>query len=235
MLVQYLDHILKISSTHDCICLSMSYPGIHGKQLHSTPVKFDKTSTNHSLRIHAPHFYRRMITYTKLADLLRDVLLDPYHENRAAWSDDASGLIMTIRAQEEQFSWERSQPTASPSGHLIVKLPNIGDSVLNWLWKIHARLRRITPLPGVYPDPGLPSSRGRGPGNNPHPGGNATLSEWQAELRPTAPTIKHGYSADCFLDQFVHDKGDPRLQLKYMLATLLLQWRTTLAGVIGGE
>jgi hypothetical protein len=230
-----LDHLLETRSIHDGICLSMSYPGIHGKQLYSSPVNFDTTSTNRSLRIHAPHFYRRMITYSKLADLLQDVLLDPHHENRAAWSDDASGLIMTIRAREEQLSREISQPTASASGHPIPKLHNIENSALKWLWKIHARLRRITPLPGVYPDPGLPSSRGRGPSNNPHPGGNATLSEWQAELRPTASTIKYGYSADCFLDQFVHDKGDPRLQLKYMLATLLLQWRTTLAGIMGGE
>lgn len=213
----------------------MSYPGLYGKQLYSSLVKFDKTSTNHSLRIHAPHFYRRMITYNKLADLLQNVLLDPHHENRSAWSDDASGLITTVRAREEQLSRETIQPTASASSHPFVKLPNIGNSALYWLWKIHARLRRIAPLPGVYPDPGLPSSRGRGPSNSPHPGGNGTLSEWQAEPRPTAPTINHGYSANCFLDQFVHDKGDPRLQLKYMLATLLLQWRTTLAGVIGGE
>ena len=237
ILARYFEHIIKASTVDgSCVGFSISYPGINGGPSHSK-MKSTGTSTNHSLRIHAPQFYRRAITYKTLTELLQDTLLDPYPENRSAWSEDTEGLVAAVRGLERQMSQETHQttPTEKAKAPNPLQLHGLETYALYVLWAIHAQLRRATPLPGVYPDPGLPTSRSGCPSSSrsmDH--SEATLSQSQAERSPLAKRGGHG-GGDCFLDRFVRNHTDTRLQLRYMLMTLHLQWRTVLMSVLGGE
>lgn len=241
IIVRYFDHIIKApASDGSAVNLSISYPGSDGSQSHSE-IKSTGMSTSHTLRIHAPQFYRRMITYETLTGLLRDTLLDPCHENRSAWSEDAVSLITAIQRLVDQMSWEDHQtiPPSKARGTNIFRFPDLETYALDMLWAMHSQLRKVSPLPGVYPDPGLPVSRGQcrsssNCSNMDH--GDATLTQTQEERLPSsAHAAGNSGGTDCFLDQFIRKHTDTRLQLRYMLTTLRLQWRTTLMGVLGGE
>lgn len=236
VLVQYFDHVLKKGAAGSFITLAMSYPGIDGRRSHILEARIAGTSTNYDLRIHAPQFYRQMITYETLSDLLRHTLLDPCHENRAAWSEDAVGLVMAMQNVEREVSQEMQQQISPKRMRTVSRFPYLETYALSMLWAIHSHLRRVTPLPGAYPNPGHPSSRERCPGM-PNLGGDTTLTEPRAEgwSSDCVPRTKRGHATHCFLDQFVRSEGDSRLQLRYMLATLILQCRTAVMGALGGE
>lgn len=94
------------------------------------------------LRIHAPQFYRHMITYDRVVNYLRYTLLDPHEENHTAWSNDAERLIEFLQISEQ------TEDDKQPVG-LRRKL----------LWAVYAPLRTSKRLTGAYPDPGLPRAR----------------------------------------------------------------------------
>lgn len=98
------------------------------------------------LRIHAPQFYRQMITYEKLVDYLRYTLLHPHEENHTAWSNDAEHLINYLQISE------RIEDDALLYGHSAGLLQKL-------LWGVYERLRTIERMTGAYPDPGLPQTR----------------------------------------------------------------------------
>lgn len=155
------------------------------------------------LRIHAPQFYRQMITYTTLAEYLGVVLLGSCEENQTAWSDDASRLVAIVKDAAAHAKDDGQDRVVSSACFYTASLLAIA-------WAIHARLRRCVPLRGAYP---------------------YQSPAFESEYRGVTPGKLH----ECFLDEYVRHRGSTELQLKYMLAILVLQWRTWLMGIIGGE
>lgn len=82
------------------------------------------------------------------------------------------------------------------------------------LWGIFKRLRRTYQLKGAYPYPGFPKTR------------------TDALKLPSKPSQSN---RECFLDIYVRLHFDQSMQLRYMLATLSLQWRTKVMSIMGGE
>lgn len=81
-----------------------------------------------------------------------------------------------------------------------------------WLiWATYRRLRSSKKLIGAYPHSGTPKARA------------------------VAYTMPFQHTDTCFLDGFVRRSCPKVVQLQYMLATLSLQWRSTIFGIIGGE
>jgi hypothetical protein len=98
------------------------------------------------LTIHAPQFYRQMVTYPRVTDYLRHTLLHPYEENRTAWSNNADRLITYLASLEEAA---KKEPRFQKSPGLLQ----------SWVWAIFEWLRTMEQLTGVYPSPGLPGKR----------------------------------------------------------------------------
>ncbi|KHO01977.1 uncharacterized protein MAM_00978 [Metarhizium album ARSEF 1941] len=161
-----------------------------------------------SLRIHTPQFYRQLITYEKLSDYLSYTLLDPYEENHTAWSNDAKGLIDTVRSCELAADKQLLRHGPHIQQRLLVKI----------LLATSRRVRCVQPRQGCYPGGGLPSARGNA--SNVRSNSRASSS---AQGRPR------------FLDEFVGDNYGPWLQVQYVLATVSLEWRAWAMSLIGGE
>ena len=89
-------------------------------------------------------------------------------------------------------------------------------SMLRIWWVVYHWLRTTEPLTGVYPDPGFPKARTGPVKPSPH----ANIADTRKER---------------FLDEFVVGHCDTWLQIQYVWATLSLQWRTRIMGIIGGE
>ncbi|OTA88158.1 hypothetical protein M434DRAFT_34951 [Hypoxylon sp. CO27-5] len=81
---------------------------------------------------------------------------------------------------------------------------------------IYSYLRCVQPLRGSYPNPGSPAMR---LGTVPQEHSNTVLATGEP----------------CFLDNFVFNKCNLMLQMRYILVTLGLQGRTWVMGIIGGE
>ena len=148
VLLEYLRHLLH-SGPQDLNLLF--HCGMNQHQLTSSNQRLIGFHSSHSLgaielRVQTPRFYRQMVTYKRFTNFLTYTLLDPYKENRTAWSSDAESLIAILgksqSADQKLPSCERSQAI----------FPRI-------MWYIHGRLRSTEQLKGVYPNPGLPQTR----------------------------------------------------------------------------
>lgn len=84
------------------------------------------------------------------------------------------------------------------------------------LLTVYYWLRTTEPLTGSYPDPGLPKAR-------------AVPIEARVRAKFDGPR------KEWFLDEFVFGHCNTWLQIRYVWATLSLQWRTRVMGMIGGE
>jgi hypothetical protein len=92
--------------------------------------------------------------------------------------------------------------------------------LVNIFWRLiqagFILLHATEPQTGVYPNPGNPHTRG--PDANKH------------------DFFKHNRVArPCFLTEYVFKNNSKRLQARYMVATLTLQWRSRIAQAFGGE
>ncbi|KAI2601771.1 DUF1365-domain-containing protein [Hypoxylon sp. NC1633] len=159
-------------------------------------------------RIHTPQFYRQLITYGKLSDYLSYAVLNPSEENRTAWSDDAQNLVALIRDLETAAN---EASAASPPRHSFVP---------RMVWAMYGYVRRVQHLEGSYPSPGLPAMRRR----------TCTASR-EAPISSFPRDRPHA----CFLDDFVIRRCGFLVQIGYMVATLGLQGRAWIMGVVGGE
>lgn len=164
------------------------------------------------LRIHAPQFYRQMVTYTTLAGFLSYTLLDPYEENHTAWSNDPMGLI----AMFEEF--ESIKAVEQNSRHDEQHRPGL---FLKILWAAYARLRCVgRPLRGTYPDYGFPQARAA---SSPSP--PTTLERRVSRHRPE----------EYLLDEFVRFHCSPWVQMHFVFASLGFVCRSRIMNTIGGE
>lgn len=77
-------------------------------------------------------------------------------------------------------------------------------------------LHATEPLTGAYPNPGNPHARGR----------NADKHK---------PFKQHQMARPSFLTEYVFMHYSNRLQIRYMIATITLQWRIKIMEVFGGE
>lgn len=98
------------------------------------------------LKIHAPQFYRQMITYDKFTDFLRYTLLHPNEENHTAWSNDAERMIGCL--EDLELAEKEQSHCKHPSG-ILQKM----------MWVMYDRQRPTEQLKGAYPNPGLPRAR----------------------------------------------------------------------------
>lgn len=93
---QHLQHLLE-SAPRD-ITLSF-YSGIDEQRVVLSDQPYSLQGSGlpvMELRIQTSQFYRPLTTYIKLTDFLTFALLEPYKENRTAWSDDAQLLIESL-------------------------------------------------------------------------------------------------------------------------------------------
>ena len=199
VLIQYLRYLSNRNPVHVCLVVHQHESALHARYDMGICASEDPQRPTLELRIHAPQFYRQMMTYDKFVDYLRYTLLDTHEENHTAWSNDAEQLIdyLQVSAQID----DDKQP---------VELRQ------NLLRTVYERLRIIKRLTGAYPNPGLPLVRA-GP----------------AASRDHTTLIYAKRSS--YLDDFVFGHCDSWLQVRYVWATLSLQWRTKIMDVIGGE
>lgn len=169
----------------------------------------DPESAGLELRVHAPQFYRQMITYGKLTEMLSYTLLDPCEENHTAWSNDGKGLIAALQEME---SVEANQKHQAGRRHRLGLVSQI-------TWAAFARLRHVQkPLESAYPEYGYPGKRAAG------------FSK--------SANIIDSRLAGCgeyFLDDFVRFHCGSFLQIRFMLASVGLIWRARIMNIIGGE
>lgn len=158
-----------------------------------------------SLRIHTPQFHRQLITYERLSDFLSYTLLHPFEENRTAWSNDAKSLVDVIKVLELTMHKQRPRRRWS-----------LNEAPIDAIWAVYRRSSCGRPFRGTYPDPGLPTRRGK----------TKRRGDARSQLRRTGT---------CLLDEFVRHDCDLVLQAQYMAATVGLRWRTWMMKAIGGE
>jgi hypothetical protein len=139
VLIRYLRYLSNRSPTPVCLSVLQHATVPHAR--YDMGVRSSQQTTL-ELRIHAPQFYRHMITYDTLVNYLRYTLLDPHEENHTAWSNDAERLIDFLQISEQ------TEDNEQPVG-LLRKLP----------WAVYTRFRTSKRLTGAYPDPGLPRAR----------------------------------------------------------------------------
>ncbi|KAI0470089.1 hypothetical protein GGR56DRAFT_684050 [Xylariaceae sp. FL0804] len=161
------------------------------------------------MRIHTPKFYRQVTSNVHLTELLQHTLLSSWEENRTVWSNDPQGLMMVLQAA--YFARLKERNTRLPGYHNPLGL--LGQL----LWRAHTWLLCSVPLSGSYPSPGLPKERRGGSHKAPHSSRSGSHVT--------------GFS----LHDFVREHCSPLCQVRYMLTTLLLQWRARAAGFLGGE
>ncbi|RDA88477.1 hypothetical protein CP532_6647 [Ophiocordyceps camponoti-leonardi (nom. inval.)] len=169
-----------------------------------------ETDEEYDLRIHTPQFFRQMMGYEKLSDFLSFTLLDPYAENRTAWSTDAHGLIRAIKAIEVAAIKKEDRG-----------LTNMRSSLLDMAWLLFRRLSSSRPEKGSYPFPG-----------NPHVRRSVLEQRHQHSVKSSTSGPPMG---ECFLNEFVREYGAVFLQVRYMTAVIGLQWRTRIMTLIGEE
>ena len=168
-----------------------------------TPACCDRPKPAVELRVHAPQFYRQVISYKNLADYLRYILLHGSEENRTAWSNDGVQVIQYLESFGTMPGSENGQSRYTPFSRVI--------------WAVFRYLRAIEPLKGTYPDSGSPRAR------------------VEVSSNPSRDAHMTSQTEHCFLDEFVARNCAARLQIRYMWATLSLQWRTKIMSLIGGE
>lgn len=206
---QYLHHLLASLANDGSI--SVAYVSLDG--LRRLPVlSHSARSQNLELRIHAPQFYRQMLTYGKLSDLLSCALLDAFEENRTAWSNDGERLIAALQALE--IAEESSQKCEGQAGRT-----RVSGIFLPRLWAMHAWLGGFQqPLMGVYPAQGFPNRR-------------AVVCPISSKNSADWPLRNQRH----FLHEFVQNHVGCWLQIRFLIASLSIIWRSKLMAVIGGE
>lgn len=150
MLLEYLRHLLR-SGPQDLNLLF--HCGMDQHQLTSSSKRLIGLHSSHSLgspaielRVQTPQFYRQMVTHKRFTNFLTYTLLDPYKENRTAWSSDAESLIAILGKSQ---SADQKLPLCERSQAIFPRT----------MWYIYGRLRSTEQLNGVYPNPGLPQTR----------------------------------------------------------------------------
>ena len=162
------------------------------------------TENNLQLKILTPRFYTQLVTYPSLSSFLKYTLLSPWKENHAATSRTPSKLLATISQLESSAAI--SEPLSRPvSSTYLTTL----------LWAVYDVLHFPSPLGGVYPNPGLPCTRG------------AHDPSIESHVERTDP--HH------FMDEFVRKQFGVRMQLQYVCVTLRLQIRAGIMRRLGGE
>lgn len=148
--MQYLQHLLDSSSQDVTLSFRCSISHQLSAADSQCPIDLRSPQSTGSsviqLGIKTPQFYRQAVTYEKLATFLSYTLLEPYQENRTAWSNDPRRLIDLLDGLE-------SIEHKIPSQHLPPRL------LLGVLWSLYSCLRSSKELKGAYPDPGLPKTR----------------------------------------------------------------------------
>jgi hypothetical protein len=221
-LLLYLQHVFKVApeGTHVLVSCATHQQGKH---------LFGTHTPGHpglQLSIHAPQFYRQVITYRSLSDFLSFTLLHPCAENQTAYSNSATALIESLKLLE---------PTAMHRDFMTYQ-PNLFWRIIRYVFK---RFRKVTPIEGVYPYPGLPQARHM---TKPTAGASSQFELPEApHTDGTTPCSKSdgtGFTEvkdTYFLDDFVFNHCDKLTQVRYMVRVAALLLRIRIMALIGGE
>lgn len=185
-------------------CVNVVYPLIDLKSIKIESHSGSGPLLQCELRVLTPRFFTQALMFDKLSNMLQHVMLQDNDENRTVTSDRPLELYQFFANAEQRLSMKGSCTTRS-SGFVIdgILAPMLG-------------LLRPRYLPtGLYPIPGLPSSR---------------------KTRAGAGTNRCMSTGTSFMDDFVMSQsGDQVSKLWYGMVAALALLRIRVTDITGGE